>query len=111
MRAGADAGIFLAAPINQIVPALRARTCVVGYLVGRKARIVANRLRQVVKIEPQIVVRDRELARLVQTEERRARLDGQLIEREMFGRFGDGALELGAPGLERLPRAGINEIE
>ena len=37
MGARADAGIFLAAPVDEIVPALRARPRVVGNLVGRQA--------------------------------------------------------------------------
>ena len=38
VRAGADAGIFVVAPIDEIVPALGARPRVVGDLVGRQAR-------------------------------------------------------------------------
>ena len=37
MRAGTDAGIFLAAPVDQIVLAFRAGARVIGNLVGRQA--------------------------------------------------------------------------
>ena len=37
MRAGADAGIFAVAPIDEVVPALGARPRVVGDLVGRQS--------------------------------------------------------------------------
>ena len=111
MRAGADAGIFVAAPIDQIVPALGARPRVVGDFVSRQAGLGADRLREIVEIAREIVVGNGELAGLVQAEERRVRLDGQLIEREMLGRFRDGALEFGGPGGERLARPRIDEIE
>ena len=37
MRAGTDAGIFVAAPVDEIVPAFGAGARVVGNLVGRQA--------------------------------------------------------------------------
>ena len=49
MGAGTDAGIFLAAPVDQIVPALRAGPGVVGNLVGRQALLGADLLRDVVE--------------------------------------------------------------
>ena len=111
MRAGADAGIFVAAPIDQIVPAFGARPRVVGDLVSRQAGLGAGRLREIVEIARGVVVGNDELAGLVQAEERRARLDGELIKREMLGRFRDGALEFGGPGGGRLARARVDEIE
>ena len=47
----------------------------------------------------------------MQAEERRAFLDGQLIQRQMFGGFRDGELELAGPHLRRLVRSCINQIE
>jgi len=44
-------------------------------------------LRQVVEIAREILIGDGELAGGVQAEERRVGLDGQLIEREVLGRF------------------------
>ena len=97
VRAGADAGIFVGAPVDEIVPALGAGPRVVGDLVGRQAGAVADLLRQVVERAAGVVVGNDELAGLVQRVERRLRLDGELIERQMLGRFGDGALEFGCP--------------
>ena len=93
MGAGSDAGIFVPAPIDQIVSALRARPRMVGNLVSRQTGFVANFLREVVEIAREIVIGNGELAGLVQAEIWRVRLDGQLIERQMLGRFRYRALE------------------
>ena len=111
MRARADAGIFVIAPVDEIVPALGARPRVIGDLVGRQAARRRDLLRHVVERARAIVVRDDELAGRVQRGERRVLLDGELIEREMLGGFGDRALELGAPRLRRLARPRVDEIE
>jgi hypothetical protein len=47
----------------------------------------------------------------VQAVEWRAVLDGQLIERQMLGRFRDRALEFGLPSVERLARPRVDEVE
>ena len=111
MRARSDAGIFVAAPIDQIVPALGARPRVIGNFVSRQAGVGADYLREIVEIAREILVGDRELAGGVQAEKGRLRFDGELIKREMLGGFGDGALELGVPGAECLARARVNEVE
>ena len=111
MRARTDAGIFMAAPVNKIVPALRARPRMIGHFVSRQAGLAADRLREIVKIAAEILVRHDQFAGLVQAEERRARFNGELIEREMFGRFGDGAFEFGLPAFKRLARPRIDQIE
>ena len=49
MGAGADPGIFVVAPIDEIVPALGARAGVVGDFVGRQAGRGADLLGQVVE--------------------------------------------------------------
>ena len=111
MRARADAGVFVLAPVDEIVPALGARPRVIGNLVGRQAGAAADLLRQVVERAAGVVVGNDELAGLVQRVERRVRLDGELIERQMLGGFADGALELGRPLLRRLPRPRVDQIE
>ena len=63
MRARTDAGIFVAAPVDQIVPALGAGPRVVGNLVGRQAGAGADLLRQIVEIARQIVVGNRRACR------------------------------------------------
>ena len=47
----------------------------------------------------------------MQRGERRAVLDGELVEREMFGGLADGACELGAPVLLALAGARIDQVE
>src|ERR1700743_3501143 len=87
VRAGSDAGIFLAAPVDEVMFAFRARSRVVGNLVGRQALARTDILCDVVECACDVLVRCLELARLMQAEERRAFLNGELIERQMLGRF------------------------
>ena len=47
----------------------------------------------------------------MQRGERRAVLDGELIERQMFGGFRNRAREFGAPGFRRLVRPRVDQIE
>ena len=89
MRAGADAGIFLIAPVNEIVPRLRARFRVIGNFVGRHAARVAKFLRDVPQCARSILVGRDQLARAMQHFECRAGLDRQLIERKMLRREGE----------------------
>ena len=58
MRAGPDAGIFVVAPVDEIVPALGARPRVIGNLVGRQAARGADLLRHVVERARVVVVRE-----------------------------------------------------
>src|ERR1700688_314923 len=83
----------------------------IGNLISWQAFTCADLLREIVEIASKIVVRNDQLAGFVQRCERRVRLDGQLIKREMFGRLRNGALELGRPGIERLARPCIDKIE
>ncbi|CEG10031.1 hypothetical protein BN961_03465 [Afipia felis] len=87
MRARADAGIFLAPPVDEVVAAFRAGPRVIGNLVRRQAMRGADLLRHVVELAREVLVRCFQFARAVQAEERRAFLDGQLIQRQMFGGF------------------------
>ena len=111
MRARADAGIFLAAPVDQIVLALGAGSGVVGNLVGRQAVLRADFLRHVVERARHRLVRRLQFARRVQAEERRAFLDRELIERQMFGGFRNRELQFVGPHLRRLVGAGVDQVE
>ena len=111
MRARSDAGIFMRAPVDQIVPAFGARSRVVGDLVGGQAGTRADRLRGVVKRAAEILVRHHKLARRVQQGERRVLLDGELIERKMLARLRECASELRRPRLRRLSRPRIDQVE
>ena len=91
MRARPDAGIFVVAPVDQIVLAFGAGSGVVGNLVGRQAVLRADFLRHIVERARSASSGVFSLPRRVQVEERRAFLDGELVERQMLGGFGDRA--------------------
>ena len=109
--AGTDAGIFLAAPVNEVVFAFRAWARVVGNLVGRQSVLGADFLGDVVERARHRFVRRLQLAGGVQAEERRALFDGELIERQMLGGFRDRELQFIRPHLRGLVGAGVNQIE
>src|SRR4029077_10541820 len=111
MCARSDSRVVMSAPVNQIVPTLRAGPRMIGNLVGWQAGIGANGLREIIEIAREILVRNGELARPVQAKEWRVRFGGQLIEREVFGGFGDRALEFRRPAVECLPGPRIDQIE
>ena len=87
MRARPDAGIFVHAPVNEIVPALGARPRVIGNLIGRQAMRRADVLRRVVERAGGVVVGHAKLAGRMERSERRVRLDGELIKRKMLAGF------------------------
>src|SRR5580704_3680469 len=111
VSAWSDAGVFLGAPVDEIMPAFAAGPRVVGNLVGRQAVRSANLQGGVVELAAEIFVGNDELSRGVERGERRVLLDGQLIEREMVAGFGQGASELGRPIFRVLARSGINQVE
>ena len=85
MRAGADARIIVPAPIKQIVPQLRSRPGMIGDLVGREARNLAKLLGQAIKLARQLALGDAQRAGRMKRRERRAVLDGELIQRKVVG--------------------------
>ena len=111
MRAGTDAGIFFAAPVDQIVPALCARARVIGNLIGRQAVPRADLLRDIIKRARGLLIRRLQFARGMKGEERRALLDRQLIERQMLGRFPNRKLQLIGPHPWRLTGAGVDQVK
>ena len=111
MGARSDAGIFVGAPIDEIVPAFAAGPRMIGDLVGRKAVRRADLLRRVVKRARGVLVGSFELAGRMQRGERRVQLDGQLIKRKMLAGLGKRALQLARPRLRRLLRPRVDEIE
>src|SRR3546814_5842884 len=88
VRTGTDASIVAIAPIRQIMPALLPRPRMVRYLVARQAGGARHRLRRVEQVGGGVAVGDDELALRRQRREARARLDGELIERQMAGAEG-----------------------
>jgi hypothetical protein len=111
MGAGAEAGIFVAAPIHEIMPAFGARPGVVGDLVSRQAGGGANLLGDVVKVAGVIGVRSGQPAGCVQRREGSPRLNCELIERQVSGGVRKGVHQFGPPLRGRLPRSRINQIE
>ena len=111
MRAGTDAGIFLAAPVDEIMLAFRAGARVIGNLVGRQAVRGADLLRHIIECARGRFVRRFQFARGMQAEERRAFLDRELIERQMLGGFRDRELQLVGPHLRGLVGPGVDQIE
>src|SRR6185312_16958284 len=111
MRAGADADIVAVAPIEQIVPAFGPGPRMVGDLIGRHQAGLELRLRRLVEIGREPVLRHREIAACMLRMKRGSRLDGELVERQMVGREVEGAAELGFPFGDALPGTGIDEIE
>jgi hypothetical protein len=111
MRARADAGIFLAAPVDEIMFAFRASPRVIGDLVGRQAVAAAYFLGDVIERACERFVRSLEFAGGVQAEERRALFDRELIERQMFRGLRDRVLQFGGPHFRRLVGPGIDQVE
>src|SRR5216683_3065254 len=77
-----DAGIFLRAPVDEVVAAFGAGPRVVGNLVGRQAPARADRLCRVIERAGGVVVGDDELSGRMQRGKWRVLLDGELIERK-----------------------------
>jgi len=111
MGARADARVFLAAPVNQIMFAFGAGPGVIGNLVRRQSVSGADLLRDIIQRARGRLVRRFQFARGMQAEERRLRLDRELIERQMLGGFRDREVQLIRPHLRRLAGAGINQVE
>jgi len=85
MGARSDTGVFAVTPIDQVMPAFRARLGVVGNLVRRHAGGIAYLLRHLIKLSSGIRVGNRELAGAMQRLKWRIGLDGELVEREVVG--------------------------
>src|SRR5262249_36516274 len=111
MRARANSGMVVPSPMNEVVLAFRTWSRVIGNLVCRQAGIGANCLGDVIKVAREIVVGHDELAGFVQAKEWRARLDGQLIKREMLGGLGNCVLEFVRPGTGSLPWTRIDQVK
>ena len=111
MGAGADAGIFVGAPIDQIVPALAARPRMIGNLVSRQSGCRADVLGGVVERARGVLVGQPQFARGVERKKWRLRLDRELIERKVVAGLRQRRLQLARPGFGLLVRPGVDEIE
>src|SRR3546814_7085459 len=106
-----DRSIVAIAPIRQIMPALLPRPRMVRYLVARQAGGARHRLRRVEQVGGGVAVGDDELALRRQRREARARLDGELIERQMAGAEGQRRAKLRLPRRKRLAWPRIDQVE
>ena len=79
MGAGADPGIFVVAPVDEVVTALRAGASVVGDFIGRQAGGGAGLAGEVVERARVVGVGHHQLAGSMEAPERRLGLDGQLL--------------------------------
>src|SRR3546814_11076753 len=93
------------------MPALLPRPRMVRYLVARQAGGARHRLRRVEQVGGGVAVGDDELALRRQRREARARLDGELIERQMAGAEGQRRAKLRLPRRQRLAWPRIDQVE
>src|SRR6478736_1394923 len=111
MGAGTDANIVVASPIEQVVARLSSDPRVVRHFVGRQASAIAQLLGEEIEGLGLLAVRDCEIAGGMQRGERRARLDGELIERQVVLRVVQSARQLVAPCGQGLPLPRIDQVE
>ena len=111
MGARADARIIVPAPIDQIVPRLRARSRMVRDFVSRQSRRLAQLLGERIELAGKFSVRNTQRAGFMECGKRRALLDGELIEREMVRGVIERAAEFLVPLLNRLPLSRIDQVE
>src|SRR5690606_14712103 len=111
MSAGADTGILPVTPVEQVVPALLPRHCMIRDLVGGEVVCGRNLARQLVELARLSAVRHAKLAGRMECSERRAVLDGQLIERQMPTSHGERFLKLLPPRLRGLALPRVDQIE
>ena len=111
MRARADARIFAIAPIDQIVSALGTGTRMVGNLIGRKPQSAGGFLRHIPQGARRVGVGHGEFSGVEQPLIHGVGLDGELVERQMFGGMCNRRLQFFFPGGGRLAGARIDEIE
>src|ERR1700733_10926095 len=111
MRARTDARIFAVTPIDEVVAALAARTCVGRKLIGRETSRIGQFPRRLEQGEAQLFVRQLKLARVTQALEHGVRFDGQLIERDVVADIIEPLDELAPPSGLALSRPAMDEVE
>src|SRR5690606_28312405 len=109
MAPWANTDILAIAPIDEIVLALRARSCMVRHFVSRKPLRGRNRLRRFIEIGGMIRIGDRDLAGAIEAVEGGPFLNGQLVERKVIGSVADCLLQLIGPGFDGLAGAGVDQ--
>ena len=111
MRAGTDARIILVAPVSEVVPAFRARPGVVGDFVGGQAAGCRALLCQFEQACRSVCIERLELMLRNHRREPCARLDGQLIKRQMFCPEAKRPVQGLGPALFVIAGKGIDQVE
>ena len=111
MRAGADAEIIPVTPIDEIVAAFGAGPGMVRDLIGRQPGRREPMLRQLEQRRGGVLVGRQRLAARGAIAEGGARLDRQLVERQMLAGERQRLAQLLVPGGERLAGPRIDQIE
>ena len=107
----ADAGVIGIAPVGEVVPAFAAWHSVVRHLVGSRPNRRCLLRGRLVQRRAGVLVRQHDVAAAVHRLELRARLDRELVERQMIRRQRECLAQLRPPGLERLAGPRIDQIE
>ena len=111
MRAGADAGIILVAPIDEVVVGFGSGACVIGDFVRGQPEFGGFLGCGVIQPGGQLFLGQGEFAAAIQCGEFRALFDGELVERQMVRRQGQRLPQFRPPRGFRLLRAGVDEVE
>ena len=111
MGARPDPRIVAIAPVGEVVAALLAGAGVVADLVGGKACCAGALAGEREEIARRIVVERGEPALAHEGGKARARLDGELVEREVAGPQRQRARQFGVPAFRRVAGAGVDEVE
>ena len=111
MGAGTDPGIIAIAPIGEVVAAFLPRPGVIARFISRQSRSDGQRLRQIVEVGGMIGVGGDKAALPGQRLEPGARLDRQLVEREMIGAEGQRPTQLLFPCGGALAGQRVDEVE
>ena len=106
-----DPQIILITPVGEVVAALRVGARVVGDLVGRQAGVRQQLAGHVEELGSLFLGKLQELAAPARSMEAGALFDGQLVERDMIGRLGEGAGHLRTPRRSGLAGPGIDQVE
>jgi len=109
MGAGPRARVVATPPIQEVVARLRTPPRMVGDLVGRKPGRLAQCLRLVIQRARDRAIRNAQSSGRMTRGEGRARLNSELVEREVAFRVVQRAGKLLAPGLHALPLPPIDE--
>ncbi len=112
MGAGADPGIVPALPVDEIVPRPGGLAAgMVGDFIGLEAGRLQDVLGVVEEGRGMVLIRRDQPTAGERPGEGRARLDGQLIGRDVLGPRGQGLAKLGGPGRAGLVGPGIDQVE